>query len=791
MNKIKTYLIFIVLLIIAVIITYSNHFYNGFQFDDTHTIIDNIYIRDIGNFFTFFTDIRTFGAMSDNLGYRPVVTASTAIDYWMGGGYNQFYFHLSMFTVYLFQGILLLFFVLKIFNLSYNHNWTKYIAFFTVSWYMLHPGNAETINYIIARSDSFSTFFMILAFVCYIYSGVCRKFYLYLIPVALGCLSKETTAMFPLLLFMYILLFENKVSITNIFTLQRKLFLNSIVKVLPALFFTLALSIMVQYICYANTSSSGMIHAGVNSNHFYYILTQPYVLFLYFCNYFLPLSLSSDTDLTVFKNFSDYRMYSGFAFVIVMFIVAIYASKNEKHRPIAFGIFWFFIAAIPTSILAALTQVANSHRLFFLFVGLSIAVGWSLYILLLKIEPLITRKKFSTALFVLGILVLSAYAYGTYQRNKVWKSPETLWADILEKGPDNPRALANYGLIFSGKGDNKTAEKYLIKALKKWPGFNYILFNLGIVNKKMGNFEKAEVYFKKAVAYHDNSMSSFFYGEFLYEQMRYSEAVTYLEKSMKISQSNPNARLLLMHIYNKLEEWDKLKELSESILQILPKDPRVLDYHQKSINRKGTISIAEEVAFRNPDFNNYLTLSFVYLQKERYEKCIIAARNALKINPDLSEAYSNMGCAFIGLKKYDSAIVVSRQALNINPENHLAKNNFELANSELNKFANSKKITNRIKDMEAAVETDPSEENYIVLSMLYYQDGLYEKCIVASAKTIEIEPENADAYSNMAASFNQLKQWDKATEASRKALEINPNHQAALQNKKWARDKKR
>ena len=39
--------------------TYSNHFHNGFYFDDTHTIVNNQYIRDLGNIPLFFTDITT------------------------------------------------------------------------------------------------------------------------------------------------------------------------------------------------------------------------------------------------------------------------------------------------------------------------------------------------------------------------------------------------------------------------------------------------------------------------------------------------------------------------------------------------------------------------------------------------------------------------------------------------------------------------------------------------------------------------------------------------------------
>jgi hypothetical protein len=86
-----------VILLIVVIAAYSNHFHNGFHFDDAHTIVNNIYIRDIGNIPLFFKDGTTFSSLPSNQSYRPVVSASLALDYLMGRG-DVFYF-CSLFRV--------------------------------------------------------------------------------------------------------------------------------------------------------------------------------------------------------------------------------------------------------------------------------------------------------------------------------------------------------------------------------------------------------------------------------------------------------------------------------------------------------------------------------------------------------------------------------------------------------------------------------------------------------------------------------------------------------------------
>ena len=62
----------------AVSISYSNHFDNGFHFDDSHAVVDNPYIRSLGNAHLFFTDPKTFSVLPANRTWRPLVSLSLA-----------------------------------------------------------------------------------------------------------------------------------------------------------------------------------------------------------------------------------------------------------------------------------------------------------------------------------------------------------------------------------------------------------------------------------------------------------------------------------------------------------------------------------------------------------------------------------------------------------------------------------------------------------------------------------------------------------------------------------------
>src|SRR5690348_7770520 len=111
-----------VLLLIAVVVTYLNHFDNSFHFDDSHTIQNNVFIRDIKNIPRFFTDATTFSSNPSNQSYRPVVSATLAIDYWLSEDYplsdegKPVWFHLRNFITFLIYTILTYLFVVKIFN---------------------------------------------------------------------------------------------------------------------------------------------------------------------------------------------------------------------------------------------------------------------------------------------------------------------------------------------------------------------------------------------------------------------------------------------------------------------------------------------------------------------------------------------------------------------------------------------------------------------------------------------------------------------------------------------------
>jgi tetratricopeptide (TPR) repeat protein len=748
----KPLVVGITLMLLITLATYYNHFNNSFHFDDFHTIVNNANIRSLKNIPRFFTDGSTMSVLPQNQAYRPVTVTSLAIDYWIAGDNYASYFQASTFILFLLQGVLMIFLFLKVFNLSVSNSRNVFIALFAACWYMVHPANAETINYIIARADVQSTLFVLLAFVLYIYSSFCRKTYLYLLAVGIGALCKPPTVMFAPLLFCYVLFFGEQLGVTDLFKKTHRTEILSVVKkTLPSFIFCAFMYLLIDRLTPKTWEPGG-------TAPLQYLITQPFVILHYFCEFFLPTSLSADSDWKLLPSIWDIRFFSGCFFILLMLITAVYTSKKQILRPISFGIAWFFIALAPTSSIVPLGEVLNDHRMFFPFIGLVISVSWAIGLILTKYAAIIKKP----AIITPGILLIFGYAYGTYQRNKVWHTEESLWKDVTIKSPDNGRGLMNYAMVKSEQGDYNEAEIYLKKALKITPGYSFLYTNLGVVKEEQGDLKQAEYYYQMGAGLGGNYPDPLrFYARFLIRQRRYKDAIPFLHEAMRISPNYIAPRTQLMTVYSMLGEWDKLKQLATQTLQFSPGNPDVLSYLEAANRKTNELDIEAEKLKGDTSAAKYMDISLLDYQAGRYPQCISTAGEAIKLKPKLAEAYNNIGASYIKLKQYKQAIAAIKQALLLKPGFLFAKNNLDEAEQDI---------------ADTGVKVDYlSAADYLTLSLDYFNSGMYSECIKACNYALILDPKYHLAYNNICAADNKLSKWDDAIAAAKKGLQINPN----------------
>ena len=549
--------------------SYSHYFNNSFHFDDSHVIETNAYIRSLKNIGKFFTDAGTLSSLPANSNYRPLVTLSLAVDYWLGGGLVSRQFHITQFSLLVFMGILLFFLYKHVIDWAGLQWWNRYLALFATLLYCVHTVNTETLNIISTRSEFIATGGILGAFLIYIHAPRWRRLYLYLIPMAIGALAKPPAVMFAPLLFVYVFLFEEDADWGRLFQTLRK--------TLPTFVVGLALFVFVNKMDHPEAVYS-------TYNRWGYFLTQPFIWLHYFRLFFIPVGLTADTDWTLLEHWYDTRLFAGVFFALMMLWLTWRFSRRPQSRPTAFGLAWFALALLPASSFFPLSEVSNEHRAFFPYIGLALAVVFRISEVLKDLcawRPRRSRLIIATA-FSAALLALGGFAVGTYERNKVWKTEETLWYDVTLKSPTNGRALMNYGLSQMSQGKYPRAKEYFERALVYNPYYPTLETNLAIVNSAMGDAKTAEAHFQRALSLQPRfAEGHYFYARWLNQQKRVDEAIAHLETALAISPGHGPSRELLMSLYSAQGRQDQLLKLVQDTLAVWPDDPTANNYARR------------------------------------------------------------------------------------------------------------------------------------------------------------------------------------------------------------------
>jgi protein O-mannosyl-transferase len=612
---------------IVVVAAYANHFHNAFHFDDTHTIENNAYIRDLANIPAFFTSAATFSSLPANQSYRPLVTTTLALDYWFGG-LHTLAFHVTSFTLFFVQCALLLVLYRRLMDHARPDPANRWVALFAATGYAVHPANAETVNYIIARSEILSTLGVVLTLVLFARRGVARRYHLYLVAAALAVFAKETGAMCAPLLAVYVALFELELSLHDLLRPR------AIAAVLRATWpaFVVCFGIVGIGLSLATTYTPG------GPSRWHYLMTQPFVILHYAISLLLPVHLSADTQWPLVVSPLDAELLIGGAFVAAALAVAWKTSRHRETRPITFGIVWFFVTLLPTSSLVPLAEPMNDHRMFFPFVGLILAVVWSAWIALAA--RAVQRR---TAIAAIGVVIIVAMAYGTWQRNIVWHTEESLWLDATIKSPDNGRGLMNYGVIQMNKGNYAVADQYFERALLLAPNYAYLHVNLGVLKAILGHPVEAEQHFREAQTDDPNNPVSYtYFARWLKSVGRTEEARLFAQRAVELSPADVDA-------------WALLNDLTA-----LP--PPNLPAHPTPATPEG-----------------WLELSLTQYQAHHFEDCVRSSEHALQLRPSYAEAYNSICAALNALGKYASAADACEHALALKPDYPLARNNLAVA----------------------------------------------------------------------------------------------------------------
>jgi tetratricopeptide (TPR) repeat protein len=469
------------------ILIYSNTLTAAFQFDDKINIVDNPFIRDLGNLWPP-TGRRWFGLLTFALNYAF-------------GGLNPVGYHIVNISIHIITAILVYAFVLISFRTPYftDHQASvipgRWLAFACAILFAVHPIQTQAVTYIVQRFASLATMLFMFSINFYILARLTTvtgdgtpnsvrsrsrftKISLYALSALFGLLSlktKENAYTLPLMIVLYDLMFISSPS-QLLATLRKRW---QVVIALAGLALALFIFINSRFgllALFDNLKATNEI-----SRHDY-LITQFRAIVTYLRLMMFPTGQTVDHHFRVYSSIFSAEIIASLALLILLLGSALYSYRASRDgepflRLAAFGIFWFFITLSVESGLIPIIDVMFEHRLYLPSIGmiLTFSAGFSYFLEKTSLDRS-RLHRFAAGVLAVAVIILSSAAY---VRNGVWKTELTLWSDAIAKKPLNPRAYNMVGSYYQARFRIFDAIGYFRKALEVDGSYAEARSNLG------------------------------------------------------------------------------------------------------------------------------------------------------------------------------------------------------------------------------------------------------------------------------------------------------------------------
>jgi hypothetical protein len=354
-------------------------------------------------------------------GLRPALMFSYWLNYQHAGNQDTFAYHMVNVLLHLFNGALIYLAMRKVLSWAKAENWhAEALSIFATGLFLLHPVQTESVSYIASRSETLSVFFLLGAFVIFLYRktvsvGVGTALAV-LILFGAACLSKEHTAVFPVMLILTDYYWNPGFSLVGI-RRNWKLYIPIVIGGGVAVLFVFRLL--------KGAATAGFGIKGLT--WFQYFFTECRVVWDYIRLYLVPVGQNVDYDYPFSRTIIDHGAIIGLIGLLAVTVAAwIY---RRRFTLASYGWFVFLILIAPTSSFVPINDPIAERRLYLPFIGL----------LMITVDFLQRWKTGRTAFVTVLGLVLLAEAGLTYQRNLLWTASIDLWKDSVSKSPNKLR----------------------------------------------------------------------------------------------------------------------------------------------------------------------------------------------------------------------------------------------------------------------------------------------------------------------------------------------------------------
>ena len=541
------------LILVLSLVAYSNSFDASFQYDDYHQIVQNPFIRDIGNIPRYFTNAGMESFHEELKGYRPVTHTSFAVNYALSG-LNVRGYHIVNFLLH----ILNAFFVYLIACLVFKEGGVKAgpaAALFASLLFAVHPIQTSAVTYVSGRAVLLAVSFYLIAFYGFVRvrSGVGRPYAWALVMPLLflaALLSKEMAVSLVAVMLAYDLIFTAPAAGAS----------------RPGgkwLYYVPFIAALVFYLFVKKALQGSFAEADRPYGVYEYLLSELKALLVYVRLLILPMNQTIVYDLPSTRAVDAGVAVSALLAAGVLY--ALYRARKSSPATAFFGL-WFFLTLAPESTFVPISDIAVEYRLYLPSAGFLAAA-------VLIISGMVKRPG---AFAGLCSAVLVLFIAATFQRNTVMHDNYTIWSDAAKKSPWSSRVHANLGAALMNKGLCYEAIPELKRSIEIDPFYSesyYVFDNMGVCFYKLDMMTEAKEKFELAAKANPGDYTATGYiGAINYEQGNFVEAAEAFEKTLKLNPDFYKARLTLAMCYDKMGRYQDAVATGEAAARYSPGD---------------------------------------------------------------------------------------------------------------------------------------------------------------------------------------------------------------------------
>ena len=468
------------------IVSSWNGVFNDFTYDDRFIVLNNAAMHDLRNWWRFF-GMPYWPADWGSDGYRPMTILAYSLQ-WAAGHGKPWIFHAV--NIGLYVGVTVAVFFLAETCLPFA------AALVAAALFAVHPVHVEAVANVVGQSELLVAIFMIPAVTIYIRRRNANE--LTVGPMVAitamyiaACLSKEHGFVLPALL----------VAAEVILVVDSTPIRSRLVALRP---FGLSLALIAVAYLWAHSRINhemtgfhpyvpfSVLGVGASGRMFtmFGLVPEWFRLLLW------PLHLSAEYGPPAFPVMTGFSLYQVPGMIALPGLVALGIVSWRKAPAISFGIWFLLITLVPTSNFVVPSGLLLAERTL-----LTPSAG--AMIALAAVVPWVYQRATTRTVRIASIAALQAVlafgAWRSFERTKVWKDNETLFATVVIDAPYVYRSHFMLGAWKLSQKRKVEGEREYRLAMALYDKDPYVYYSLGEEYRLWGIYDPAIAMFRKAL----------------------------------------------------------------------------------------------------------------------------------------------------------------------------------------------------------------------------------------------------------------------------------------------------